>query len=61
MCREIETEIAYICDKCGTKPSINDDKSNENWIYYDIDEPCLCGGKWIVDILPQERYKKMCL
>ena len=31
------------CNKCGAKPKINEEKSNQNWTVYNLD--CACGGR----------------
>ena len=42
-------DIKYKCDKCGSEPPIDKEKSNDKWIVYRIKEPCKCGGKFVID------------
>jgi len=37
-------DMTPICDKCGKVAPINEEKSNESWIIYDVKDLCECGG-----------------
>jgi lysyl-tRNA synthetase class I len=39
-------DITPVCEKCGKVATVNEKMSNENWIAYDVELPCECGGKF---------------
>lgn len=36
------------CEKCGALQKPDEKKSNENWIVYDCNATCECGGKFLI-------------
>lgn len=41
-----DMDMTPICEKCHKIAPINYEMSNDNWIVYDVKEPCECGGKF---------------
>ena len=37
-------KLVICCNKCGKLASVDKEKSTENWEYYNMKEPCTCGG-----------------
>ena len=44
--KKSKLEIVLVCDNCGKRPPIDEEKSNENWVVYITSSPCECGGHW---------------
>jgi hypothetical protein len=44
-------EIMTVCNSCGKRPPVDEEKSNENWIVYITSSPCECGGRWVHKIV----------
>ena len=40
-------KIELKCNKCGSEPELDKEKSNENWKVYKTDKPCFCGGRFV--------------
>ena len=41
-----DIDMTPICEKCHKVAPINYEMSNDNWIVYDVKEPCECGGRF---------------
>lgn len=39
-------KMEFKCDKCGKPQPKNKKESNKNWIVYDSNQMCECGGKF---------------
>lgn len=39
-------KVELKCEKCGSKPPVFKEKSNENWTAYDTSKNCPCGGHY---------------
>lgn len=49
--RKKDIDTGCVCNKCGKSAPIDKEKSNENWIVYNVKEPCECGGRFVPKIL----------
>lgn len=49
-----EKDMTPVCEKCGRVAPINMEKSNQNWIVYEVKEPCKCGGRFRPKCLLEE-------
>lgn len=50
-------DMTPICEKCKKVAPIDKEKSNDNWIVYNVKEPCECGGKFRPRCLVEEGSK----
>lgn len=37
-------KMVVICEKCGKEATPDKEKSNNNWVFYDLKKHCECGG-----------------
>ena len=51
-------DMTPICNNCKKVAPINKEKSNENWIVYDVKEPCECGGRFRARCLIESEDKE---
>ena len=42
--------IVFKCDKCGKLPPVDEEKSTKNWTAYKTNEPCSCGGTFVLTV-----------
>ena len=41
-------KIEFKCEKCGKPQPKDESKSNKNWVVFNCNETCECGGKFVM-------------